>query len=78
MSIVSHLTTSSTPKRVNPTSIRCAGKIGPSNVLGVRAITSVLRDSTHHYQPGLKRYRCKERDCKRTFNAFRVPGRAYP
>jgi transposase-like protein len=23
---------------------------------------------TYHYQPGLKRYRCKERDCKRTFN----------
>src|SRR5262245_42829551 len=21
-----------------------------------------------HYQPGLKRYRCKEKDCKRTFN----------
>ena len=23
---------------------------------------------TYHYQPGLKRYRCKEKDCKRTFN----------
>ena len=23
---------------------------------------------TSHSQPGLKRYRCKERDCKRTFN----------
>jgi transposase-like protein len=23
---------------------------------------------TYHYQPGLKRYRCKEQDCKRTFN----------
>jgi transposase-like protein len=22
----------------------------------------------YHYQPGLKRYRCKEKDCKRTFN----------
>jgi transposase-like protein len=21
---------------------------------------------TYHYQPGLKRYRCKEKDCKRT------------
>ena len=24
--------------------------------------------SAYHYQPGLKRYRCKEKDCKRTFN----------
>src|SRR5262245_1316613 len=23
---------------------------------------------TYHYQPGLKRYRCKEQACKRTFN----------
>ena len=23
---------------------------------------------TYHYQPGLKRYRCKDKDCKRTFN----------
>ena len=23
---------------------------------------------TYHYQPGLKRYRCKEKDCKRTFD----------
>src|SRR5215475_4221172 len=23
---------------------------------------------TYHYQPGLKRYRCKEKGCKRTFN----------
>ena len=23
---------------------------------------------TYHYQPGLKRYRCREKDCKRTFN----------
>ena len=23
---------------------------------------------TYHYQPGLKRYRCKENACKRTFN----------
>src|SRR4029450_5400214 len=23
---------------------------------------------TYHYQPGLKRYRCQEKDCKRTFN----------
>jgi transposase-like protein len=23
---------------------------------------------TYHYQPGLKRYRCTEKDCKRTFN----------
>src|SRR5215475_13506126 len=23
---------------------------------------------TYHYQPRLKRYRCKEKDCKRTFN----------
>ena len=23
---------------------------------------------TYHYQPGLKRYRCKEHACKRTFN----------
>ena len=23
---------------------------------------------TYHYQPGLQRYRCKEKDCKRTFN----------
>ena len=23
---------------------------------------------TYHYQPGLKRYRCKEKACKRTFN----------
>jgi transposase-like protein len=23
---------------------------------------------TYHYQPGLKRYRCKAKDCKRTFN----------
>ena len=23
---------------------------------------------TYHYQPGLRRYRCKEKDCKRTFN----------
>jgi transposase-like protein len=23
---------------------------------------------TYHYQPGLKRYRCKEKDCTRTFN----------
>ena len=22
----------------------------------------------YHYQPGLQRYRCKEKDCKRTFN----------
>ena len=22
----------------------------------------------YHYQPGLQRYRCKEQDCKRTFN----------
>jgi transposase-like protein len=22
----------------------------------------------YHYQPGLKRYRCKEKECKRTFN----------
>jgi len=22
----------------------------------------------YHYQPGLKRYRCKEKDCTRTFN----------
>ena len=22
---------------------------------------------TYHYQPGLQRYRCKEKDCKRTF-----------
>jgi transposase-like protein len=25
---------------------------------------------TYHYQPGLKRYRCKDKDCKRTFNAL--------
>src|SRR6516165_4823270 len=23
---------------------------------------------TYHYQPGLRRYRCKEKACKRTFN----------
>ena len=23
---------------------------------------------TYHYQPGLKRYRCQEKACKRTFN----------
>jgi len=23
---------------------------------------------TYHYQPGLRRYRCKEKHCKRTFN----------
>jgi transposase-like protein len=23
---------------------------------------------TYHYQPGLKRYRCQEKGCKRTFN----------
>jgi hypothetical protein len=23
---------------------------------------------TYHYQPGLRRYRCKEQDCTRTFN----------
>src|SRR4029453_5864046 len=23
---------------------------------------------TYHYQPGLKRYRCKDKNCKRTFN----------
>ena len=23
---------------------------------------------TYHYQPGLKRYHCKDKDCKRTFN----------
>src|SRR6185295_11282488 len=25
---------------------------------------------TYHYQPGLQRYRCKEKACKRTFNAL--------
>ena len=24
----------------------------------------------YHYQPGLKRYRCKEQACKRTFNLW--------
>jgi transposase-like protein len=60
-------TTSSPPKRVNPPSIGCAGKISPSNVRGVRATTSVP-GGTYHYQPGLQRYRCKEQACKRTFN----------
>src|SRR5262249_36857066 len=31
-----------------------------------RAVST--RRWTYHYQPGLKRYRCKEKDCKRTFN----------
>jgi hypothetical protein len=26
---------------------------------------------TYHYQPGLKRYRCKEKGCKRTSNSRR-------
>ena len=60
-------TTSSTPTRVNPTSIRCAGKSGPSSVPAVRATTSVP-GATYHAQPGLKRYRCKEQGGKRTFN----------
>jgi transposase-like protein len=25
----------------------------------------------YHYQPGLQRYRCKEKACKRTFLSFR-------
>ena len=41
MSIVSHLHHLSTPKCVNPTSIRCAGKIDPSSVPAVRATTLV-------------------------------------
>ena len=36
MSMVSHLPTSSTPKRVNLISIRCGGKIAHSNVPAVR------------------------------------------
>src|SRR5262249_40191296 len=62
-------TTSSTPKRVNPPSRGCAGKISPSHVLGVRATTSVP-GATYHYQPDLQRYRWKEQPCKRTFNAL--------
>src|SRR5262249_24186106 len=60
-------TTSSTPKRVNPTSIRGAGRTGPSTVLGAQATTSV-RGAPSHSQPGLQRYRWKEQACKRTFN----------
>ena len=35
-------TTSSTPTRVNPPSIRCAGKVGPSSGPAVRVATSAL------------------------------------
>ena len=31
---------------------------------------NVGRWGTYHYQPGLKRYRCKEKTCKRTCNAL--------
>src|SRR5262249_25004973 len=58
---------SSTPKCVNPTSIGCAGKIGPSNVPAVRASSSGP-GAPYHAQPGLKRYRCQEQGCKRTCN----------
>jgi hypothetical protein len=62
-----HISTNfSTPKPVNHTSRRCAGKIGPYNAPDVRATTSVLGGRIN--QPGLKRDRWKEKDGKRTFN----------
>jgi transposase-like protein len=47
--------------------MRCAGKIGPCNAPDVRATTSApgARITT---SLDLKRYRCKEQACKRTFN----------
>ena len=59
-------TTPSTPKRVNPISIRCGGKIARSSVRSQSH--NVGPWGTYHYQPELKRYRCKENACKRTFN----------
>ena len=47
--------------------IRYDGKIGLSNVLSVRATTLVL-GRLYYHQPGLQKRRCKEKDCKRTFN----------
>ena len=59
-------TTSSTPKRVNPTSIRCAGRSAPP----MSSVSEPQRRALGHLSrpAGLKRYRCKEKGCKRTFN----------
>ena len=34
----------------------------------VSTTTTSIPWGAYHYQPGLQRYRCKEKDCKRTFN----------
>jgi transposase-like protein len=71
MSIVSHLhqlfNAETCQSYIHHTSMHYAGRIGPCNGPDVRATTSVLGGRIT-YQTGLKRYRCKEKDCKRTFN----------
>jgi len=48
-------------------SIPCAGKIGHSSAQGVRVKTA-LHEALPLPARTQKRYRCKEKDCKRTFN----------
>ena len=52
-----------------PTSIRCGGKIGHSNVPGARVSTSIRGGRT--LSPRVKRYWCH--GCKRTFNDLTDP-----
>jgi len=66
MSIVSHLHQLFNAEPVNPISYGAVER----SVTPVPPVSKLQRRSmgTYHYQPGLKRYRCKEKDCKRTFN----------
>ena len=63
MSIVSHLHHFFHAETCHPEIT--AAERSARNVPAVRASTSA---PAYHAQPGLKRYRCKERGCKRTFN----------